>query len=508
MNDQTVSVWILGDQLLEEHPALLAALEDYSPSQIQVVLIESQALLRRRSYHRRKLALILSAMRHYARELEQRSLSVDLIQAPSILAGLQRHVGKHQPARILCMAASSYRGRQFQQQLLSDRLGIPVALLPNSQFLVGQQNPYPDPEPDKQYRQEYFYREIRRSFRILLDEDGQPLGGEWNYDHQNREPLPEQIQIPEPPVFAPDDITLQVIAEIEEAEMGYGSLQDFQLPVTRAQAEESLADFVENRLDRFGPYEDAMSQRSGTLFHSLLSPALNLGLLEPLSLARQAEKAYHQGQARLNSVEGFIRQVIGWREYIYWQYWRQMPHLEQENFWDARRPLPDFFWDADTRMNCLKHAFRRVREHGYLHHIERLMLVSNFSLLAGLNPVEVYEWFSSAFIDAYDWVMAPNVFGMGLFADGGQIATKPYIASANYIQRMGDYCGNCHYDHKQRTGEQACPFNFLYWSFLITHEQTLRDNPRMGPNVFGLRHLDEQEREQVQQQADRFLGSI
>ncbi len=508
MAQERFTIWIPGDQLLADHPALEAGLEEHPPEAVRVVLVESEALLRRRPYHRKKLALILSAMRHYAAQLREQGLQVDLLQAPTVLAGLQRHVETWQPDALLTMAASSYQGRRFQLEALAPALGIPVSVLPNTQFLVGRRDPYPESEEGKRYRLEYFYREMRRNFKLLLEENGEPVGGEWNYDRQNREPLPDGIELPHPPSFAPDEITSRVLEEVAAWDHGWGELQGFDLPVTHDQAQRSLADFIAHRLDLFGPYEDAMTRRSGTLFHSLLSPALNLGLLDPLTAAQAAQDAFRAGEARLNSVEGFVRQVIGWREYIYWQYWRYMPDLEEANFWAAKRSVPGFFWDAATRMNCLRHAFERVEQTGYLHHIERLMLISNFSQLAGLDPAQVNEWFLSAFVDAYDWVMAPNVFGMGLFADGGEIATKPYIASANYIQRMGDYCQACDFKHRQRTGESACPFNYLYWNFLIIHEETLRANPRMGPNVLGLRHLDEEERRRVQDQAASFLDTL
>jgi deoxyribodipyrimidine photolyase-related protein len=261
-------------------------------------------------------------------------------------------------------------------------------------------------------------------------------------------------------------------------------------------------------LEKFGPYEDAMSSKFSFLYHSVLSPYLNIGLLDPLELARKAETAYANGKAPINSVEGFIRQIVGWREYIYWQYWRSMPDLAEVNFWKATRPIPKMYWDGETAMNCLRHVFQRAREIGYAHHIERLMLISNFSLLAGLDPLAINDWFLSYFIDAYEWVMLPNVLGMGLNADGGQIATKPYISSANYINRMSDYCDGCFFDRAQRTGPDACPFNTLYWNFLTKHEEILRSNPRMGRNVLGLRYLDEDERWEVQAQAALFLDDL
>jgi deoxyribodipyrimidine photolyase-related protein len=253
-------------------------------------------------------------------------------------------------------------------------------------------------------------------------------------------------------------------------------------------------DFFAVRLADFGAYEDAMSADDGVLYHSMLSAYLNIGLLEPLALIRQAEDAYRAGEAPINSVEGFIRQILGWREYIYLHYWHQMPELLHANGWDHQRDLPQMFWDGRTEMNCIRTVVGRVIDTGYTHHIERLMVLCNFCMLAGIEPAQVNRWFLSTYIDAYEWVVAPNVLGMGLNADGGKTATKPYISSANYINRMSNYCAGCRFDPKQRVGDDACPFNFLYWTFLIENEARLRANPRLGPAVLGLRNLDDQER--------------
>jgi deoxyribodipyrimidine photolyase-related protein len=270
----------------------------------------------------------------------------------------------------------------------------------------------------------------------------------------------------------------------------------------------ALAEFVAERLIDFGPYEDAMSSQDDDLYHSKLSAYLNIGLLEPMEVIEAAVSAFESGHAPINSVEGFVRQILGWREYIYWQYWRLGSELIESNFWGATRPLPVFFWDGQCEMNCVRTVIRRAIDTGYNHHIERLMVLCNFALLAGLEPLEVNEWFLSAYVDAYEWVMAPNVLGMGLNADGGIVATKPYIASANYINKMSDYCQGCSFDQQKRTGENACPFNTLYWNFLIQHEETLRANPRLGPNVLGLRHLNDEERAAVQNDALRFLSKL
>ena len=506
MSRKTI-VWILGDQLLRSHPALVQAEAEDGREQVLVVLVESLGRLAKRPYQRKKLVLLLSAMRHYAADLRRRGYQVEVVKAATFGQGLKQVVAERSPDRLLCMAANDYNGRRFQQERLPRMLSIPVTVLPNRQFLTGQYDPYPDPEPEKRYLMEYFYRKMRRHFQVLMDGD-EPAGGKWNYDRENRKPLPKDKE-PSPIItFEPDAITCQVMEEVEGLTTAIGTSAGFDLAVTREQALRAVEDFIGRRLVDFGPYEDAMSSQHSHLYHSKLSAYLNLGLLEPMELIRSAEAAYQTGAAPINSVEGFVRQILGWREYICWQYWRLMPAIYDWNYWEAHRHLPQFFWDGQIGMACLNHVLRRALRTGYNHHIERLMILCNFSLLAGLEPNEVNEWFLSTYIDAYDWVMAPNVLGMGLNADGGLVATKPYIASANYINKMSDYCGACRYDHKKRSGDDACPFNTLYWYFLIRHEERLRANPRLGPNVLGLRHLDDEERLAVQHDAGRFLGRL
>ncbi len=503
----SISVWILGDQLLRDHPALRAAGELAARADICVVLVESEQRLKRLPYHRKKLVLLLSAMRHYAEELRAAGYTVDIQRAESTGQALRSHVAAWKPARLLTMAAAEYRGRRFQHEQLSGLLGVPVEVLPNTQFLCGRFDPFP--KPGKKVILENFYRAMRKHWGVLLDEQGEPVGGAWNFDRENRKPLPRGgLPLPPPLSFAPDALTQQVMHEVAGMAHGVGSVDGFDLAVTQRDAEAAFEDFLQRRLHNFGPYEDAMSVRSAVLFHSLLSPALNIGLLDPLTLVQRAEQAYHDGLAPLASVEGFIRQVIGWREYIYWRYWQQMPGLLTANGWQHTRPLPRFFWDGATEMNCLKHVVARVIEMGYSHHIERLMVITNFCMVAGIDPAAVNAWFLGFYVDAYEWVVAPNVIGMGLNADGGQIATKPYIASANYIHKMSDYCAGCRFNPKVRTGEDACPFNFLYWNFLLEHEATLRANPRFGPAVLGLKHLDAAERAAVRQQAAAFLAAL
>ncbi|WP_165360561.1 cryptochrome/photolyase family protein [Candidatus Chloroploca sp. Khr17] len=501
------TVWILGDQLLDPHPALVAAASVAGTSSVHVVLLESTARLNQQPYQRKKLVLLLSAMRHYVAMLRAQGYAVEYLHAPDFLSGLREHCQRTQPGHLFTMAAAEYATRQFQQTL-ADALGLPVTILPNAQFLVGQFDPFPDAPPTRTVMMATFYRAMRRHFAVLLEKDGAPIGQKWSFDAENRKPLPRALTPPEPLVHEPDALTQQVMEEVARRPGGIGDVTGFNLAVTHTEAAQLLATFLAERLADFGPYEDAMTMRSALLYHSGLSPYLNLGLLEPMHLIRAAEQAYHDGKAPLNSVEGFVRQVLGWREYMYWQYWRQMPALATKNAWNATRTLPAWFWTGATDLNCLHHAITRALQTGYTHHIERLMLLSNLCLLAGVQPHEVNTWFLAAYLDAYDWVMVPNVFGMGLNADGGGIATKPYIASANYINKMSDYCASCRYNAKQRTGPDACPFNLLYWNFLITHEEALRANPRLGPAVLGLNRLTAEERTVIQQEARLVLERL
>lgn len=498
------TVWILGSQLDPDHPALQQA----EPGKLTVLLIESDWLLKNRPAPFRRRVLVLSAMRHYAAELEQIGWQVDYRRAENFQTGLKDHIQEYSPAQIITMEAADFQGRNFQQNLETREDLPPLTILPNTHFLVESHNPYPNQDPDKNILQEYFYRRMRSHFQILVDDHGQPSGGSWNFDRENRRKLPDQIQIPDPIQFAPDSITREVIDQLLETENPDPDQAEFNLAVTGDQAHKALADFIQNRLPDFGAYEDAMSDRSDLIFHSGISPYLNLGLIHPLEAVQAAEKAYQEKAAPINSVEGFIRQVLGWREYIYWQYWHTMPDLLQVNYWEANNPLPGFFWNGETQLNCLKIVLRRALQSGYTHHIERLMVLSNFCTLTGISPPEVLEWFMAVYIDAYPWVMAPNLLGMGLNADGGGVGTKPYISSANYINKMSSYCRNCSYNAKQRTGDNACPFNFLYWNFLISNQDKLQSNPRMALSLNNLKRIKADEQKTIQNQSRLLIDQL
>ncbi len=503
----TILVWIPGDQLLAEHPALEQAIAQVGMSRVRVLLIESQQRALRLPYHRQKIVLLFSAMRHYADHLRQRGINVDYIHEASFSAAIVTVVAQHHPGAVWMMQSAEFRTRRAQQRL-EDTLPVPVRLFANTQFLVGEHNPFPSVPAGKRVVMEPFYRAMRTHFGVLMTAEGGPAGGRWNYDEDNRKPLPRGLTPPALPHFVPDVITREVLTQVNSLPRLTGTTEGFGHAVTHEQAQAALDDFIAHRLPWFGDYEDAMSAEHDTLFHSVLSPYLNIGLLTPMQLIRAAERAFQDGLAPLNAAEGFVRQVLGWREYIYWQYWRQMPDLLQANDWDAQRGMPAMFWTGETDMACLRHVTTRLLRTGYSHHIERLMLICNFCLLAGVHPLAVSEWFLSMYLDAYEWVVLPNVIGMGLNADGGRTATKPYIASASYIRRMSNYCRDCHFKPDARTGPQACPFNLLYWNFVITHEDRLRQNPRSGKAVLGLRHLSADERAAVQEQAADVLSKL
>lgn len=508
MTDQpTISVWVPGDQLLAEHPAITEALLRTDKQHIIVVMIESTSRIRKLRYHRKKLVLLLSAMRHYGERLREQGFQVEYRNGDDFLGVLQQHLATVRPDQLLMMAAAEYETRSLQYDLAAT-VGASLTVLPNTQFLVEKYDPFPDPNPDKRYVMETFYRRMRHHFDILLDQDGEPEGGQWNFDKDNRKKLPKGHQPPAVIAFEPDEITQQVIEDVNALDHGVGTTDGFALAVTHEEVQQALDDFVANRLHDFGAYEDAMSSQHALIYHSMLSLYANIGLVTPMQMIKPVIAAYRAGDAPINSVEGFIRQVIGWREFIYWQYWQQMPALREANSWSAERSMPQMFWDAQTDMNCIRHVVERLLSDGYNHHIERLMVICNFCLLIGVEPAEVADWFLQFYVDAYEWVVYPNVIGMGLNADGGKTATKPYIASANYINKMGDYCKGCRYEHAQRTGDDACPFNYLYWNFVMEHEETLRANPRLGRSVFNLDRISKEEQMQIRQQAADFMDGL
>jgi deoxyribodipyrimidine photolyase-related protein len=380
-----VTVWILGDQLLSPHPALQDLEQQLPRKEIIVLMIESREQAQRLPYHAKKLVLLFSAMRHTAETLRTSGYRVDYRVAANTTEAISSHCQDYQPNRLVMMAAGSVRGQRFQKSL-AQKLGIETQIIPNSQFLSTIYDPLPDVAPGQTVRQETFYRGMRQHFKLLIDDQGQPVGGKWNYDQKNRQALPKNLIPSEIIRFEPDALTKQVMDEVGQFDRLTGSPEGFDLAVTHEGAQQAVDDFLAHRLPNFGTYEDAMRQNATVIFHSKLAAYLNIGLLSPLELVQAAERCFYNGTAEINNVEGFIRQVVGWREYMYWQYQRLMPNLAAENYWGSANGLPTFFWHGRTRMNCLGQVIQRVLDVGYAHHIERLMLLSNFCLLADIDP--------------------------------------------------------------------------------------------------------------------------
>lgn len=491
-----VGVWVLGDQLWVEQAALQSCAGQPA---VPVIFIESLNHVQQRRYHRQKLVLVWSAMRHFAAELRSLKWSVTYIQSEDFQSPLQAWVQQYQITELRVMMPSDHPFAALVQALT---LPCPITLIPNNRFLWQPQEFEQWAKSRKRLLMEDFYREGRRRYQVLM-EGNQPLGGRWNLDQENRKPPKGKLNPPDPLWFEPDAITQEVIdwvnSPVFAGEKTYGNTEPFRWGVTRTQALQVLAAFIEDRLPTFGPYQDAMVTGQETMWHALLSPYLNLGLLHPLELIQAAEAAYYDRNLPLNSVEGFIRQVLGWREYMQGLYHFLAADYPDRNWFAHHHPLPQFYWDSETEMNCLHQSLKQVQSSGYAHHIQRLMVLNNFALIAGITPQEIEAWFHAAFIDAYDWVMQTNVIGMGQFADGGILASKPYAASANYINKMSDYCGTCVYNPRDRTGEHACPFNFFYWDFLARHREKLSSQGRMNLILKSLDRFTPEELQQIHQ---------
>ncbi len=461
---------MLGDQCNRE----LGALRDAHPGRQRVLLVESTAKLASKRWHVQRAHLVLSTMRHFVEELRAEGFAVDHRRAPSFAAGLRAHVAEHRPSRVVAMEPASW-------DALDALRALGVDLVPNEQFLCDRAEFVDFAAGRKSFTMEQFYRWQRTRFGVLMDGD-RPAGGAWNFDHDNREPPPRDGRAwPEPRRDPLDDIDRAVLADLPAT--CWGSPPDGTWATTRTAALRRLDHAMQHVLPVFGPHEDAMLSTSWHLAHTLLSPYLNLGLLTPDEVCRAAEAVYREGRAPIASVEGFVRQVLGWREYVWGRYWQWMPTYRDENALDAHRPLPPVFTGAPTRMRCVEHVLRDVHQHGWAHHIQRLMVLGNLALLAGVEPWALTDWMWSGFVDGAEWVMLPNVIGMALHADGGRMATKPYAAGGAYIDRMSDYCRGCSYDRKARTGERACPFTTLYWDFLDRHSARFVRNARTAQQV-------------------------
>lgn len=500
---------VLGDQLSHG----LSSLADIDLAHDIILMVEVDEETVYVPHHKQKIVFILSAMRHFADELRARGATVDYVRlddpdnAGSFSAELRRAVARHRPKRIVVTEPGEWRVLAAMSGW-EDELGLPVAIRADERFYASRARFKAWAEGRKSYRMEFFYREMRREHAILMDGD-QPVGGQWNFDPENRKALPAGLKPPARARFAPDETTRAVMDLVATRFADhFGDLEPFGWAVTRNGALQALDHFIADCLPRFGDYQDAMKAGEPFLFHAVISPYLNAGLLTAREVVEGAERAWNEGAAPLNAVEGFIRQILGWREYVRGIYWERMPAYAQTNALGADRPLPWFYWSGETEMNCLGQAIGNIRRNAYDHHIHRLMVTGNFALLAGVRPAEIERWYLAVYADAYDWVELPNVHGMVMFADGGLLASKPYAASGAYIDRMSDYCAGCVYDPKLKTGPKACPFNYLYWNFLIENQAMLGLNQRLAMPYRNLARFSDERRREIVNDAARFLAAL
>ncbi len=498
-------ILVLGDQLSDH----LSALQMADPSQDVIVMAEVIAEATAVAHHPQKIALVLTAMRKFATHLRGRGFRVlysrldDPDTGATLPAELLRRFAETSAAEIIATHPGDWRLTSALQSL-----PIPLRLLPDDRFICSDAAFFAWAEGRKSLRMEWFYRDMRRQTGLLMDGD-KPLGGQWNFDHDNRKPAAPDLLRPAPLRFAPDDETETVLDMVATRFSNhFGNLRPFHWPTDRAQALNALDHFITHSLPRFGDEQDAMLHSDPFLSHSLLSPCLNLGLLSPLEVCQHAEAAFHAGRAPLAAVEGFIRQIIGWREYVRGIWALKGPDYLTQNALEHTAALPPVFWGGETRMACMSQAVAQTRDLAYAHHIQRLMVTGNFALLAGVDPAAVHEWYLAVYIDAFEWVEAPNTIGMSQFADGGVLASKPYVSSGAYINRMSDYCGNCAYRVKDRTGPKACPFNPLYWHFLHRHRARFAKNPRMAQMYRTWDRMDETHRSTVLADADAILERL
>jgi len=508
MTDKTL-VLILGDQL----SATVSSLAGRAKDDTVILMAEVHDEATHVRHHKKKITLLFSAMRHFAVDLEARGWTVDYVKldakgnSGSFKGEVARALKRHKLNRVVVTEPSEWRVLTDMESWDVD-LGCDVEIKPDTRFLASHHEFSSWASGRKQLRMEYFYREMRKKTGLLMD-DGEPVGGKWNYDSENRKPADDDLFMPKVPRFEPDAITNDVLKLVAKRfDNHFGDLEPFWFAVTADQAEAALDDFIDNRLGKFGDYQDAMLIGQRFLYHAIISPYINCGLLDPIKACEKAAAAYAAGKAPLNAVEGFIRQIIGWREFIRGIYWLKMPDYANVNFFEADRPLPDFYWTGETDMLCLREAITQTKEEAYAHHIQRLMVTGNFAMLAGVNPQEISEWYFVVYADAYEWVELPNVVGMSQFADGGLLASKPYASSGNYIDKMSNYCKSCTYSVKKKTGEGACPFNALYWDFLARNEEKLGRNPRLGTVYASWRRMSEDKRNDYRSSAKAFLDTL
>jgi deoxyribodipyrimidine photolyase-related protein len=501
-------VLVLGDQLDINSPVL----KNLNPKTDRVVMIESADEAKYVWSHKAKIALFLSAMRHFAKQLGELGVPLQYIkQSPKSIGDKLRAIIENEKCtHLVCLEPGEYR-LKCEIEALASELNIELEMQEDPHFYCSRQEFSNWVAGKKELRLEYFYRLMRKTHNILVDKEGNPEGGQWNFDRDNRKPFPKKGPglIPPPELFEPDAITKTVLAEVEERYPDHpGSLAHFQWPVTRQQALQALEGFVEHRLATFGVYEDAMWTDTPFGWHSLLSSSLNLKLLDPREVIDAVLLAWKKHDLELATVEGFIRQILGWREFVRGMYYLDMPQMAEDNFYKHQNSWPAWYWTGDTKMKCMQESIGQTLQYGYAHHIQRLMVTGNFALLAEILPKEVCDWYLAIYVDAIEWVELPNTAGMTLFASGGRFTSKPYVASGAYIKRMSNYCGSCQYKPDVRFGESACPMTTLYWNFLIKHRKQFEASPRTRLMTANLSRISDADQESIQGHAKTILGNL
>jgi deoxyribodipyrimidine photolyase-related protein len=497
---------VLGDQLSFD----LASLQGLNKDRDTVLLVEVMEEASHVPHHPQKIILIFSAMRHFAEALRQQGFQVQYVtlddpkNSGTVKGELQRWQALTHSDEIHITECGDWR----LEHALKD-CGLAIQWHPDSRFLCTRTEFSDWAKGKKQLRMEFFYREMRRKSGLLLNGDGSPVGGAWNFDADNRKALSKGVIPPSPARFKPDAITQDVLALVaEHFSSHYGSFDTFDYPVTHADAQALWEYFLDWGLAAFGDYQDAMASDEPFLFHARISAALNIGLLDLRQLCRDVESAYWAHRIPLNAAEGFIRQLIGWREYVRGVYWLKMPDYADGNLFGNNRPLPAFYWTGNTQMKCMSQAIGQSLKHAYAHHIQRLMVTGNFALLAGITPTQICDWYLAIYMDAFDWVELPNTLGMVMHADGGYLGSKPYCASGQYIKRMSDYCRTCVYKVSESTTDDACPFNSLYWHFLMRHADLLRSNQRLGMVYKNLDRMTEPKQQALWDRGQELLARL
>jgi deoxyribodipyrimidine photolyase-related protein len=497
---------VLGDQLSHS----ISSLIDIEPNDT-VLICEVMEEATYVKHHPKKIAFLFAAMRHFSNELEEKGIDVRYIKLTdpgntgSFTGEVSRAAKELNPKCLIVTEPGEYRIKKMMGSW-EKLLGFPVEIRTDNRFLCTTQEFNSWAKNRKQLRMEYFYRDMRKKYHILIEPDGTPTGGQWNYDKENRKPpikdlaSPKRISHPKSSIL--NDV-LRLVAD--KFSNHFGDLEPFHYAITHEQASIELEHFIDEILPDFGNYQDAMVKGEAYLNHSLLSSYINAGLLLPLEVCQKAEIAYRQGKAPLHAAEGFIRQILGWREYVRGIYWLNMPEYAELNYLQAHTPLPEFYWGSKTNMACINEAVLHTKMHAYSHHIQRLMVTGNFALIAGLDVKQVQEWYLAVYSDAYEWVEMPNTLGMALFGDAGLLGSKPYASSGKYINRMSNFCEHCRYDPQDMLGENGCPFNALYWDFLARNRNKLQDNHRLLYVYSTWDKFDKEKQEAIRNKASNTL---